>query len=249
MDPEEIIATIHIRRAPMMAASARPAALTEPACLETRERRESVCSVAFRRAGCRLGVDERAVIIRGCALPPLPYRLGTCRSRQAESARALAAGGGRRSRAPPCGPRRVTARAVAREAQVATGPLYNHFVDKDELLVALFAERMLEAGQRLTALAGRASTGTARDNLIEIFAASLDTLLAVAPQLTVLMARHEFIPPAPGRVSHSVMVRVDDVRPGGLGTPAATAAHRTGAGATGIQPELWSIALRRPSAS
>jgi len=85
----------------------------------------------------------------------------------------------------------VTTRAVAREAQVASGLLYRHFADKDELLVALLAERLHEADERLSALPARAGTGSVRDNLIEIVAESLDALLAVAPLLSIVVARPE----------------------------------------------------------
>jgi len=88
----------------------------------------------------------------------------------------------------------VTTRAVAREAQVATGLMYRHFADKDELLVALLADRLHEAGERLSALPARAGTGSVRDNLVEIVAESLDTLLAFAPLATIVMARPELRP-------------------------------------------------------
>lgn len=90
----------------------------------------------------------------------------------------------------------VTTRAVAQEAQVATGLLYNHFADKDELLVALLGDRLREAGTRLTALPARAGTRTVRENLVEIVAESLDTLLAFAPLLAVLMSRPDLVPGA-----------------------------------------------------
>jgi AcrR family transcriptional regulator len=90
----------------------------------------------------------------------------------------------------------VTTRTVAREAQVATGLLYNYFADKDELLVALLDYRLRAAGTRLTALPARAGTRTVRENLVEIVAESLDTLLAYAPLLAVLMSRPDLRPGA-----------------------------------------------------
>jgi AcrR family transcriptional regulator len=94
----------------------------------------------------------------------------------------------------------VTTRAVAREAQVATGLLYNHFADKDELLLALLGDRLREAGERLAALPARAGTGTVRENLIEMVAESLDALLAVAPLLAVLVTRPDLRPDSDARV-------------------------------------------------
>lgn len=83
----------------------------------------------------------------------------------------------------------VTTRAVAREAQVATGLLYNHFANLDGLLVALLHDRLRAAGTRLAALPARAGTRTVRENLVEIVAESLETLVGFAPLLAILLSR------------------------------------------------------------
>jgi AcrR family transcriptional regulator len=102
----------------------------------------------------------------------------------------------------------VTIRAVAREAQVATGLLYTHFADKDELLLALLDEALRAAGARLAALPARAGTRTVRANLTEILAESLDTLLALAPLLPVLMSRPDLVAGAAGPDRQAAMVPV-----------------------------------------
>ena len=88
----------------------------------------------------------------------------------------------------------VTTRAVAREAQVAIGLLYRHFADKDALLVALLDERLRGAGARLAVLPSRVGTRTVRENLVEIVAESLETLVAIAPLLAVGLGRPELRP-------------------------------------------------------
>jgi len=88
----------------------------------------------------------------------------------------------------------VTIRAIAGEAHVATGLFYHHFAGKDELLVALLGDRLRAAGTRLAALPARAGTRTVRENLVEIVAESLDTLVAFAPLLAVLLSRPDLRP-------------------------------------------------------
>jgi AcrR family transcriptional regulator len=83
----------------------------------------------------------------------------------------------------------ATTRSVAREADVADGLLYNHFADKDDLLIALLGDRLQAAGARLASLPDRAGTRTVRENLVEIVTEGLETLLALAPLLGALMDR------------------------------------------------------------
>lgn len=42
----------------------------------------------------------------------------------------------------------LTTRSIAREAQVADGVLYNHFADKDDLVVSALSERLADLGER-----------------------------------------------------------------------------------------------------
>lgn len=83
----------------------------------------------------------------------------------------------------------MTTRAVAREARVADGLLYNHFADKADLLIALLTDRLEAAGARLATLPDRANTRTVRENLVEIVAEGLETLLDLAPLLGALLDR------------------------------------------------------------
>jgi AcrR family transcriptional regulator len=83
----------------------------------------------------------------------------------------------------------ATTRSVAREAKVADGLLYNHFADKDDLLIALLGDRLKAAGARLASLPDRAGTRTVRENLVEIVTEGLETLLALAPLLGALLDR------------------------------------------------------------
>lgn len=42
----------------------------------------------------------------------------------------------------------LTTRSIAREAQVADGVLYNHFADKDDLVVSALSEQLADLGER-----------------------------------------------------------------------------------------------------
>ena len=83
----------------------------------------------------------------------------------------------------------LTTRAVAREAGVADGLLYNHFADKDDLLMALVGDRLQTASARLAGLPACAGTRTVRENLVDITAVGLDALLTLAPLLGALLER------------------------------------------------------------
>jgi AcrR family transcriptional regulator len=84
----------------------------------------------------------------------------------------------------------ATTRAVAREAGVADGLLYNHFADKDDLVMALLGDRLRAAGARLATLPARArGARTVRENLVEIVDEGLRTLLGLAPLLALSLER------------------------------------------------------------
>lgn len=79
------------------------------------------------------------------------------------------------------GPGAVTARAVAREAGVATGLLYHHFVDFDDFLAALVLERFRAQAGQMAGFPGRAGTRTVTENLAAAAAGLLESpALAVA---------------------------------------------------------------------
>ncbi len=84
------------------------------------------------------------------------------------------------------GPGAVTARAVAREAGVATGLLYHHFGNFDDFLAALVLDRLRAQAERMAGLAPRAGSRTVEQNLTEAAAGLLASpALAVADLVRV----------------------------------------------------------------
>jgi AcrR family transcriptional regulator len=63
------------------------------------------------------------------------------------------------------GPTALTARAVAREAGVATGALYHHFADFDDFLAALVLDRFRAQAEEMAGLPRRAGSRTVGENL------------------------------------------------------------------------------------
>lgn len=79
------------------------------------------------------------------------------------------------------GPGAVTARAVAREAGVATGLLYHHFADFDDFLASLVLDRFREQAGQLAGFPDRAGTRTVTENLAAAAAGLFESpVLAVA---------------------------------------------------------------------
>jgi AcrR family transcriptional regulator len=79
------------------------------------------------------------------------------------------------------GPGAISARAVAREAGVAPGVLYNHFADLDEFLVELVLERFRRQSRQAAELPALAGHGTVAGNLAAAARALLESpILAVA---------------------------------------------------------------------
>jgi AcrR family transcriptional regulator len=79
------------------------------------------------------------------------------------------------------GPGALSARSVAREADVAAGALYNHFDDFDDFLAELVIERFRVQAERARELPERAGSGTVQDNLTIAALALLESpTLAVA---------------------------------------------------------------------
>jgi len=102
---------------------------------------------------------------RGKAIPQLRERLILA------GERVLVAGG----------PAAVTARAVAREAGVATGLLYHHFGNFDDFLAALVLDRFRAQAERMAGFPQRAGSRTVEENLTDAAAGLLDSpALAVA---------------------------------------------------------------------
>jgi AcrR family transcriptional regulator len=65
------------------------------------------------------------------------------------------------------GPNGLSGRAITREAGVATGLLYNHFADLDELLAMFIVDRARAFVGHVEALSSRPGTGTVAGNLTE----------------------------------------------------------------------------------
>ena len=59
----------------------------------------------------------------------------------------------------------LTTRTIAREAQVADGVLYNHFADKDDLVVVALVERFTQLGQQFAAGCPRPGAQDLREGL------------------------------------------------------------------------------------
>jgi AcrR family transcriptional regulator len=79
------------------------------------------------------------------------------------------------------GPGAVSARAVADEAGVAVGLLYNHFEDLDEFLVELVLDRFRVQAEKTAELPALAGSRTVADNLADAGLALLESPgLAVA---------------------------------------------------------------------
>lgn len=79
------------------------------------------------------------------------------------------------------GPGAVSARAVAGEAGVAVGVLYNHFDDLDDFLAELVIDRLRVQADRLRGLDGLAGSRTVAENLADTAAGLLESpTLAVA---------------------------------------------------------------------
>jgi AcrR family transcriptional regulator len=65
------------------------------------------------------------------------------------------------------GPARLTGRAITREAECATGLLYNHFADLDEFLAEFVIDRARQTSVALRELPARAGAGTVVDNVLD----------------------------------------------------------------------------------
>lgn len=82
----------------------------------------------------------------------------------------------------------LTVRAIAREAGVADGVLYNHFADKEELLANALAAHVRGVEDELGELPVPGS-GTVRDNLLAQLAYGLALHKEILPAFAGLLAR------------------------------------------------------------
>ncbi|MEV7969828.1 helix-turn-helix domain-containing protein [Sphaerisporangium sp. NPDC088356] len=81
----------------------------------------------------------------------------------------------------------LTVRAIAREAQVADGVLYNHFADKEELLALALRAHVRTVGRRLGEPPRAAGEGTVEGNLRAYIAYGLALHIAILPAFAGLV--------------------------------------------------------------
>jgi AcrR family transcriptional regulator len=87
----------------------------------------------------------------------------------------------------------LTTRSIAREAQVSDGVLYNHFADKDDLVVAALAERVAELAARAVAACPRPGEQDLRTGLTTLVAICLDFQSAALPLIGGLITRPDLV--------------------------------------------------------
>lgn len=90
----------------------------------------------------------------------------------------------------------LTARQIAHEAQVADGALYNHFANKNDLVVTALVESAVAASEEYVAALPQPGSGTLEENLRTLAAASVRLQAALTPLFTGLVGDapllHEF---------------------------------------------------------
>jgi len=83
----------------------------------------------------------------------------------------------------------LTVRAIAREARVADGVLYNHFADKEELLALALHAHVRSVERGLPALPAEAGSGAVEDNLRAYVAYGMALHVAILPAFAGLLAQ------------------------------------------------------------
>lgn len=90
----------------------------------------------------------------------------------------------------------LTARQIASEAQVADGALYNHFANKNDLVVTALVESAAAASEEYVAALPAPGAATLEENLRTLTAASIRLQAALTPLFTGLLGDapllHEF---------------------------------------------------------
>lgn len=110
----------------------------------------------------------------------------------------------------------LTARQIAHEAQVADGALYNHFANKNDLVVTALVESAVAASEEYVAALPVPGAGTLEGNLRTLAAASVRLQAALVPLFTGLVGDAALL--------HEFFARVHDER-GPQQTFAATLAY------------------------
>jgi len=88
----------------------------------------------------------------------------------------------------------LTTRAIAREAEVSDGVLYNHFADKDDLVVAALAEQVAALGAGLHARCPRAGAQDLRAGLTGYVRLCQTFLDEALPVVGSLASRPDLVP-------------------------------------------------------
>jgi AcrR family transcriptional regulator len=94
------------------------------------------------------------------------------------------------------GPAALTGRAVTREADCATGLLYNHFGDLDRFLAEFVLDRLRPLAADAAALPGRAGRGTVAGNLTDFALARLGP--GMLDTVRLALARPALLAAVPG---------------------------------------------------
>jgi AcrR family transcriptional regulator len=87
----------------------------------------------------------------------------------------------------------LTTRRIARAAGVADGVLYNHFANKDELILAALVARVTAHLDAFREACPTAGTGTVEANLEQLAAAMLELQRALLPLLAGLVGRRTLL--------------------------------------------------------
>jgi AcrR family transcriptional regulator len=88
----------------------------------------------------------------------------------------------------------LTTRAIAREAQVSDGVLYNHFADKDDLVVAALADQVARLSTEVHARCPVAGAQDLRAGLTQLVQLCQDFLGQALPVIGSLASRPELLP-------------------------------------------------------
>jgi AcrR family transcriptional regulator len=87
----------------------------------------------------------------------------------------------------------LTTRVIAREAEVSDGVLYNHFADKDELVVAALTDRITDLVRRHLDDCPRPGQQDLRTGLAQLLQLSLRIQTEALPLVSALLSRPDLI--------------------------------------------------------
>lgn len=87
----------------------------------------------------------------------------------------------------------LTTRQIAREAQVADGVLYNHFANKDDLVLTALGERATELVGAFHASMPKPGAATVEENVTKIAQAALELYAGTVPLITGLFGQERLL--------------------------------------------------------